>query len=120
MSEVTKMDEALAEASNDADTVISEAESRKEQKLSEREFKMAMARAYKERNEKIKQNKAMIEEMNLEVAYWKANADLLRYRFEKMDFFIKNQELEPLYLQKVEELKLKEQQAAKPESPILS
>lgn len=91
-----------------------------ENKLSEREFKMAMARAYKERNDKIKQNKEMLMEMNLEVDYWKAQADLLRYRFEKMDFFIKNLELEPKYLAAVEMQKTKEaQQTPIATNPIL-
>lgn len=70
--------------------------------LSEREFKIAMQKALKERKEKIKQNKEMLAEMELEVAYWKAQSDLLKYRFEKMDYYLKNLELEPKYLQAVE------------------
>jgi len=118
MSEVTKLEEALEEANQDV--VISEEKSSKEQQLSKRDFEIAMRKAYKERNEKIKQNKAMLEGMNLEVAYWKAQSDLLKYRFEKMDYYLKNLELEPVYLQKIEEQRIKEEQASKPESPILS
>lgn len=70
--------------------------------LSEREFKIAMQKAMKERKEKIKQNKEMLADMELEVAYWKAQSDLLKYRYEKMDYYLKNLELEPKYIQAVE------------------
>lgn len=80
--------------------------------LSERDFKIAYAKALKERKEKIKQNKETIADLQLEVAYWKAQADLLRYRFEKMDFFLKNLEIEPRYLAAIEEQKAKEMQSS--------
>ena len=76
--------------------------------LSERDFKIAYAKAVKDRKEKIRQNKEMIADLQLEVSYWKAQADLLRHRFEKMDFFLKNLEVEPKYLAAVEEQKAKE------------
>jgi hypothetical protein len=82
-----------------------------EKPLSEREFKLQMAKAYKERNEKIKQNKAMLEELNLEVAYWKTQSDLLKYRYEKMDYYLKNLELEPVYVKAMAEQRIKEQAA---------
>lgn len=94
---------------------------KEETKLSEREFKMAYQRALKERKEKIKQNKEMIEDMNLEVSYWKAQADLLRYRFEKMDFYLKNIDLEPKYLQAVEQQKVQQDsQVLSEDNKILS
>lgn len=67
-------------------------------KREERELKLAYARALQQRKEVIKRNKELIADKELEVAYWKAEADLLRYRFEKMDFFLKNLEIEPKYL----------------------
>jgi hypothetical protein len=99
---------------------ISEEQSSEEQKLSKRDFEIAMRKYHKERVEKLKENKRVVDEAELEARYWKAQADLLRYRFEKMDFYIKNLELEPIYLQRVEEQRIKEEQASKPESPILS
>ncbi len=83
-----------------------------EQKMSKRDFEIAMRRAYKERNEKLKQNKVMLEEMELEVRYWKAQSDLLKYRFEKMDYYLRNLDLEPKYLAAIEEQRIKEEQAA--------
>lgn len=82
------------------------------QKMSKREYEIALRRMYKERNEKIKQNKAMVEEMNLEVAYWKAQSDLLKYRFEKMDYYLKNLDIEPKYLAALEEQRQKEDREA--------
>lgn len=76
--------------------------------LSERDFKVAYAKALKERKDKIRQNKDTVADLQLEVAYWKAQADLLRHRFEKMDFFLKNLEIEPRYLAAIEEQKAKE------------
>jgi hypothetical protein len=71
-------------------------------KMSEREVKIAYQRALQERKEVIKKNKELIADKELEVAYWKSEADLLRYRFEKMDFYLKNLEIEPKYLQAIE------------------
>jgi len=78
--------------------------------LSDRDFKIAYARAVKERKEKIRQNKEMVSDLELEVSYWKAQSDLLKFRFEKMDYYLKNLEIEPRYLQAVEEQKAKEAQ----------
>lgn len=91
-----------------------------EQPLSERDFKMAMKRAYAERAAKIKQNKVMLEEMNLEVDYWKAQSDLLKYRFEKMDYFLKNLEIEPRYLAAVAEQQAQVESTEQKEQSILS
>lgn len=81
-----------------------------QKEMSERDFKVAYARAIKERKEKIRQNKEMVADLELEVSYWKAQSDLLKYRYEKMDYFLKNLALEPRYLQAVEEQKAKEEQ----------
>lgn len=91
-----------------------------EQPLSEREFKLAMKRAYADRAAKIKQNKVMLEEMNLEVDYWKAQSDLLKYRFEKMDYFLKNLEIEPRYLAAVAEQQAQVESTEQKEQSILS
>ncbi len=77
-------------------------------KKEERELKLAYARAIKQRADAVKRNKELVADKQLEVAYWKAEADLLRYRFEKMDFFIKNLEIEPRYLQAKESLEARE------------
>lgn len=81
-----------------------------EKQLSERDFKIAMKRAYAERAQKIKENKMMLEDLAMEVTYWKAQADLLKHRYEKMDYFIKNAELEPKYLALIEEQKIKNEE----------
>lgn len=73
-------------------------------KREERELKLAYARALQQRKEVIKRNKELIADKELEVAYWKAEADLLRYRFEKMDFFLKNLEIESKYLMAKEKM----------------
>lgn len=122
MSEVTTQldetlkDEVILEASGDTAGEI-------QKELSQSEINKMMKKAAKERYDQVKRNKAMVEDMNLEVAYWKAQADLLRYRFEKMDFYLKNVDLEPKYLAAIETQKLKEDQEAgvvKPTSPIIS
>ena len=77
--------------------------------LSERDFKIAYAKAVKERKEVIRRNKELIADKELEVAYWKAEADLMRYRFEKMDFFLKNIEIEPKYLMETEKIKAQQE-----------
>ncbi len=84
--------------------------------LTQAEIQKIMKKAAKDRYEQVKANKAMIEEMKLEVDYWKAQADLLRYRFEKMDFYLKNIELEPKYLAAVETLRLKEERDNPPQT----
>lgn len=81
--------------------------------LSERDLKIAYAKAMQERKQKIKQNKEMLGDMQLEVDYWKAQSDLLKYRFEKMDYYLKNIELEPKYLQAIEAQKLREENQTK-------
>lgn len=96
------------------------AKKNEEQPMSEREFKLAMKRAYADRAAKIKQNKVMLEEMNLEVAYWKAQSDLLKYRFEKMDYFLKNLEIEPKYLAAVAEQQAEASKSEQPQQSILS
>ena len=90
-----------------------------QKEISERDFKIAYAKAIKERKEKIRQNKEMITDLELEVSYWKAQSDLLKYRYEKMDYFLKNLELEPRYLQAVKEQKVKEAEGlVKEQKPI--
>ncbi len=92
-----------------ADDVQSEQEkplSKKEQ----RELKLAYERALQQRKEAVKRNKELIADKQLEVSYWKAEADLLRYRFEKMDFYLKNIEIEPKYLQASEEQRARQNQ----------
>lgn len=82
--------------------------------LSQREYEMAMRKAYKDRDEKVKENKKMLAEMLLEVSYWKAQSDLLKYRFEKMDYYLKNIALEPTYAAAVAEQQAKENAASEP------
>lgn len=79
--------------------------------LSEREYKLALKKAQIQRDEQIKENRRMIQELNLEVSYWQAQVDLLRLRYEKMDYTLKNMELEPKYLQAMEAQKAKEEQS---------
>lgn len=74
-------------------------------KKEERELKLAYARALEQRKDAVKRNKELVADKQLEVAYWRAEADLLRHRFEKMDFYLKNLEIEPKYLQAVEHQK---------------
>ena len=111
--------EVLDEQVKEVETPIQEPSVTKE--LSEKDLKVAYVRALKERKEKIKQNKEMLAEMQLEVDFWKAQSDLLKYRFEKMDYYLRNLELEPRYLQAVEEQKLKSEQSLdqSPEQTIL-
>lgn len=111
MSEVTTQvdetlnEEVILEASSDSGSEFTK-------QLSQVEILKMQRQAVKQRQQQIKANKQMIEEMALEVSYWKAQADLLRYRFEKMDFYLKNLELEPKYLAAVEAQKLAEDKAA--------
>lgn len=111
--------EVLDEQVKEVETPTQEPSVTKE--LSEKDLKVAYVRALKERKEKIKQNKEMLAEMQLEVDFWKAQSDLLKYRFEKMDYYLRNLELEPRYLQAVEEQKLKSEQSLdqSPEQTIL-
>lgn len=81
-------------------------------KMSDKELKKIMKQAYLDRSAKIKQNKAMLEEMEIEVRYWKAQSDILKYRFEKMDYYIKNTEIEPKYLALIQEQKDKDEAVA--------
>jgi hypothetical protein len=74
--------------------------------LSKREVELNMKRALENRKRVIKENKLLIEDMELEVAYRKAQSDALKYRFELMDYYLKNIELEPQYLAAVEKSKL--------------
>lgn len=110
----------LNETTETVEKQLTPAELSKEQKTAARNFEIAMRKAQKERNEQIKNNKVMIQDLNLEVSFWKAKADLLRYRYEMMDFFIKSQEMEPLYLLSVEKEKLKSEAATEQSKPILS
>ena len=61
---------AVAQASQNVENAVDQTESEpktpseKEQKAADRAFKLAMARAYKERNDKIKENKEMLAEMD--------------------------------------------------------
>ncbi len=89
-------------------------------KKEERELKLAYARALQQRKEVIRRNKELIADKELEVAYWKAEADLLRYRYEKMDFFLKNLEIEPKYLIAKEQLEAKQAEQVASQQPILS
>lgn len=91
---------------------------KKEKPLSRRDYDIAMKKALAERSLQLKQNRTMIEELNLEVAYWKAQVDLVKYRFEKMDYYLKNLELEPKYLAAIEAQKLKEEQNIEPKSVL--
>jgi len=101
----------------DANEVVSNTEEQKP--LSDRDFKIAFLKAQKERKEIIRRNKELIADKELEVAYWKAEADLMRYRFEKMDFFLKNLEIEPKYLMEVEKIKAADTQNTVEKSKIL-
>lgn len=114
MDTVQNVNEVEQVSSTITDADLAPAETGKP--LSEREFKMAMQKALKDRKEKIRQNKEMLAEMQLEVDYWKAQSDLLKYRYEKMDYYLKNLELEPKYLQAVESQKALEEA---PQTPIL-
>lgn len=68
----------------------------------------ALVKAHKERTKQMEQ---LVKDKELEVAYWRAESDLVRYRFEKMDYYLKNVEIEPKYLAMVEEMNLKAAQA---------
>ena len=111
---VNEVNEVEQVSSTLTDADLSPAETGKP--LSEREFKIAMQKALKDRKEKIKQNKEMLAEMQLEVDYWKAQSDLLKYRYEKMDYYLRNLDLEPKYLQAVEAQKALDET---PQTPIL-
>lgn len=96
----------------DAPTSVSEQPEVETKPLSDRDMKIAYQRALKERKEAIKRNKDMVADLELEVAYWKAQSDLLKYRYEKMDYYLKNLELEPRYQAAVEAEKERMAQAA--------
>jgi len=91
-------------------------------KINEREMKIAYAKAVQQRKDAIKKNKELIADAELEVAYLKAEADKLRYRFEAMDFYVKLVDIEPKYLQVVEAQKAQYEArlAEKSTEPILS
>jgi hypothetical protein len=112
--------DTMATQNENFDNNIAVSDDTVEQKpLSEKDYRNAMAKALKERKEVIRRNKELIADKELEVSYWKAEADLMRYRFEKMDFFLKNLEIEPKYLQQVEALKERENQNIVESKPIL-
>ena len=107
MSELT----SLPEVEQEVLTTDPSVENTKDEKpLSKRDYEMAIKRANAQRAIQLKQNKNMVEELNLEVAYWQAQVDLLRLRYEKMDYTLKNMDLEPKYLQAMEAQKTKEEQ----------
>ena len=105
-----ELETQLENSNEQADQTALNADGTESKPLSERDFKIAYAKAVKERQLAIKRNKEIIADKQLEVAYWKAEADLLRHRFEKMDFYLKNLEIEPRYLAAIEEQKAKELQ----------
>ena len=74
----------------------------------ERAQHTALVKAHRERTKQMEQ---LVKDKELEVSYWKAESDLVKYRFEKMDYYLKNIEIEPKYLAMVEELNLKAAQA---------
>lgn len=108
MSELTSLPEVEQEVLTN-DLLVENTQD--EKPLSKRDYEMAVKRANAQREFQLKQNKKMVEELNIEVAYWQAQVDLLRLRYEKMDYTLKNMDLEPRYLQAMEEQKTKEEQS---------
>lgn len=73
------------------------------------------------RKDHVKQNKAVNENLQLEVSYYTGQADLIYQRFRAMEYYLKNREIQNAYDNAVAEDKAKlEIKNEKPASSIIT
>lgn len=76
----------------------------------------------KENNRRVdemkEKNRQLVLDMELEARYYKASSDILRFQYEKMDYYLKIRDLQDVYNKAVEEdLKKIEEESVKDQEP---